>query len=207
MSIVRDGSGIGIATRIASLSEVGWSHNNSNGWNLSGTTASGHTYYVVGADNYNLASPGLSTPNGGNVKITGNAGSPGNPVQLTILATGSIEISGNPNIVSNLQRLRTPLLPPFVKVDVLMAAVEDIKINGDTDGAQRFSGISYAGEQVYLSGNGTFNGQVIALSNRNVSGSTVNSETNTATGSFELRLDDGNAIGRISLYTWRQIKR
>jgi hypothetical protein len=123
------------------------------------------------------------------------------------LTTGSIELAGNPNLVSNLQGLKTPLLPPFIKVDFLMAAVQDIQIRGDTDGAQRFSGISYAGEQVDLSGNGAVNGQVISLGNKNVSNTPVNTDTNTVTGSFLLTLNDGNSIGRISLYTWRQIKR
>jgi hypothetical protein len=57
------------------------------------------------------------------------------------------------------------------------------------------------------SGNGSVNGQVISLGNRNVSNSLVNTDTNSVTGSFLLTLNDGNAIGKISLYTWRQIKR
>lgn len=209
VAITRDpNTGVGTPTKIT-VASTGWGYTggaNAN-WGLTDTKASGHTYYVVGADNYNVNSPSLSTPNGGNVKITSNYGTPANPVKITIFATGSIEIAGNPNIISYVQKLRTPLLPPFVKVDFMLAAVEDIKINGDTDGAQRFSGISFAGEQVYLSGNGAFNGQVLALGNKNVSGSPVNTDLNTVTGSFELTLDKGNSVGRISLYTWRQIKR
>ncbi len=209
IQINRAADGSGLATRITNLSDSGWGYtggSNAN-WGISSTVASGHTYYVVGLDNYNLTNPAFSTKNGGNVKITSNHGTAANPVQITILATGSIELAGNPNLVSNLQSLKTPLLPPFVKVDFLMAAVQDIQIRGDTDGAQRFAGISYAGEQVNLSGNGAVNGQVISLGNKNVSNTPVNTNTNTVTGSFLLTLNDGNAIGKISLYTWRQIKR
>jgi hypothetical protein len=209
IQIDRAADGSGLATRLASPSDTGWSYTGGSNahWGLSSTSAGGHTYYVVGLDRYNLSNPAVSLPNGGNVKITSNYGTPSNPVQISILTTGSIELAGNPNLVSNLQGLKTPLLPPFIKVDFLMAAVQDIQIRGDTDGAQRFSGISYAGEQVDLSGNGAVNGQVISLGNKNVSNTPVNTDTNTVTGSFLLTLNDGNSIGRISLYTWRQIKR
>jgi hypothetical protein len=89
---------------------------------------------------------------------------------------------------------------------MLMAAVEDIKVQGDFDAEISFTGVSFAGEQVELSGNGSINGQILSLGNPNVPNSPVNSNTNTVTGSFELTLNDGKSIGRISLYTWRQIK-
>ena len=111
--------------------------------------------------------------------------------------------------------MRTPELPPFVSVNILMAAVEDLKINGDVgagSGTIRFSGICFSGEQVYLSGNGEIKGQVLALNNPNVVGtngsnrSPVNRDDNEVTGSFTLDFNGGRAVGRISLMSWRQIK-
>lgn len=204
VTITRSSDGSGIATPIPDLSDIGWSYS-SNNWGITSTASGGHTYYAVGEDNYNLGNPDASSPNGGNVKITGNTGTPASPLQISILTTGSVTISGNPNIVANLRGLRTPLLPPFVRIDVQLIAVEDIKINGDTDGAQRFSGVSFAGEQVELSGNGAFDGQVIAYSNRDIAGSPVSA--NSLTGSFTLTLNSGSSIGRVRLYSWRQIKR
>ena len=204
-------------TRVTTnLSTYGWNYSGGN-WNIpsNSTGANGHTFYVVGLDNYNLANPGASPQNGGNVDVQGNAGSLAAPIQATILCTGSITISGNPYLQANLQNLRTPELPPFVTVNILMAAVEDLKLNGDVgagSGIIRFSGICYAGEQVYLSGNGEIKGQVLALNNPNVVGtngsnqSPVNRDDNEVTGSFTLDFNGGKAVGKISLMSWRQIK-
>lgn len=199
----------GTATKISSPSDVGWNYGN-NKWGIltndNGLKAGGKTYYVVGRDNYNTANPASSTPNGGNVHLNGNVGSKDEPLKVTILATGSIEVNGTPNLKANLENLSTPLLPPFITINVLMVAVEDIVVQGDFDAKISFTGVSFAGEQVELSGNGSINGQVLSLGNMNVPNSPVNSNTNTVTGSFELTLNDGKSIGRISLYTWRQIK-
>jgi hypothetical protein len=204
-------------TRVTTnLSTYGWNYSGNN-WNIpsNSTGASGHTFYVVGLDNYNLASPATSPKNGGNVDVQGNSGSLASPLQTSILCTGSITISGNPYMQANLQNLITPELPPFVSVNILMAAVEDLKISGDVgagNGIIRFSGICYAGEQVYLSGNGDIKGQVLALNNTNVHGTTgsnsspVDRDDNEVTGSFTLDFDGGRAVGKISLMSWRQIK-
>ncbi len=218
VSITRVGNGPGVATQLGSgngVSAAGWSYGGPDKWGLANNNCANHTFYVVGVDNYNTASPGSSTPNGGNVKITGNSGTAANPLQVTILATGSIEMQGNPNIISNLRNVLTPFLPPFVQVDFLLVSVEDIFLNGATDGAQRFDGICYAGEQVNLSGNGAIQGQIIAYSNSNVTGSAVQGPLNgpsadpdmsTITGHFTLTLNNGNSVGKIKLYSWRQIK-
>ncbi|MFY9553572.1 MAG: hypothetical protein WAV20_21455 [Blastocatellia bacterium] len=214
MTIARAADGSGTATKVT-VASTGWSYNNaSNPWNISGpaTDNNPHTVYAVGRNNYDLNNPGASTPNGGNVKLTGNLGAAGAPVRVTIFSTGSIDIEGNPNMTANLTGLQTPLLPPFVQIDALLFAVEDVRVRGDFNAAISFTGITYAGEAVDLSGNGSINGQVIAFGNQNVSTSLVegpNSDPNlnTITGSFELTLNNGNSIGRIRLFSWRQIKR
>ncbi|HEU4391541.1 MAG TPA: hypothetical protein VFV34_27370, partial [Blastocatellia bacterium] len=167
-----DGTGTASAT---TATAAGWKRSGgANGeWNLDGSAAANKTFYVVGMDNYNLPSGGTVpanwTPsgdnNGGNVHISGNPG----PMNISVLATGSIVIEGSPDVASNIINLETPELPPFVKVNILFAAVEDVKVTGDVTAALpfKFAGIVYAGEQVYLSGNGSIdNGQVIALSNQ-----------------------------------------
>jgi hypothetical protein len=213
VTITWQSDGTGVPAAVSNLSTTGWSYGNaSNPWNISSNSANGHTVYVVGVDNYNLATPSSSTPNGGRVKLTGNIGSNGNPLKVTILATGSIDIVGNPNMAANLTNLQTPMLPPFVQIDALMFAVEDIKVTGDFSANIEFTGVSFAGEAVQLSGNGSINGQVIAKSNPNVSGSLVeginsDKDRSIVTGNFELTLNDGNSVGRIKLFSWRQIKR
>jgi hypothetical protein len=207
----------GAVTNVANMAvaNTGWSYSGGGGnasWgiltNNNGMLAGGKTYYVVGEDHYNngpTSPTNPSTPNGGHVVLTGNVGSNGAPLSVTILSTGSIEIGGTPNMTANLVNLSSPLLPPFDRPNILLAAVEDIKINGDSNSSIAFTGVSFAGEQVELSGNGDINGQVISLSNTHVSGSPVGG--NTITGSFNLTLNNGSSIGNIRLFSWRQIKR
>ena len=197
----------GVPTRIASVSTAGWTYS-SGDWDIpsNNNAAAGHTFYVVGRNNY------PSAPNGGNVHLNGNIGGNGNPLSVTIMATGSVFVNGNTNITANLRNLQTPLLPPFVQIDALIFAVEDVQVRGDFAASIQFTGITYAGEAVDLSGNGSINGQVIAYNWPNVNGSLVqgingNPDANTVTGSFELTLNDGNSIGKVKLFSWRQIKR
>ena len=196
------------------VADTGWSYSGGTNasWgiltNNNGFAAGGKTYYVVGQDNYNdgpTSTTNPSTRNGGHVVLTGNVGSNGDPLNVTILSTGSIEVSGTPNMTANVVNLNTPLLPPFVRINLLLAAVEDIKVNGDNNSSISFTGVTYAGEQVELSGSGDINGQVISFSNRNVVGSPVSA--NNISGSFNLTLNNGNSIGKIRLFAWRQIKR
>ena len=203
VSISRDSYGLGTASLISSLSTTGWRYNNANGWDIQGSGFENHTFYIIGLDNYNLSTPTSSTPNGGNAKITTNLGTAASPLSLSVLATGSIETTSNPSFVSNLTGLVTPELPPFVNVSLLFVTVEDVNIRGDVD-VPHFSGIIYAGEQFDLSGNGAFDGQVIGLSNRDVSSSLVSA--NSVSGSFELTFNGGQAIGTVRLMSWRQIK-
>ena len=186
-----------------SVSGTGWKYTNGNGWDIQNSAVNNHTFYVVGLDNYKTSSPTTSQANGGNVKITSNLGSDSNRIHITVLATGSIEVTGTPNFESNLTSLSTNALPPFVTINTIFMAVEDIKIRGDA-GIPFFSGIVFAGEQFDLSGNGSFDGQVISLSNLDVTGSPVN--TNSISGSFELTFNGGQAVGNVRLLSWRQIK-
>lgn len=220
-------------TRVTTnLSTYGWTYSGNN-WSIpsNATGADNHTFYVVGLDNYNTAasvqSDGVHVPqNGGNVDIQGNAGTLASPIHATIMATGSITISGNPYLegrhsgatvgaVTYPSPIQTPELPPFVRINPLLIAVEDLQINGDVGagtGTIRFNGICYAGEQIYLSGNGEIQGQVIALNNPNVHGtsgsnrSPVDRNDNEVTGSFVLNFNGGQAVGKIKLMSWRQIK-
>lgn len=190
------------------VSSTGWEYKSSN-WDIPAGTKStdapnGHTFYVIGVDNYSTSNPAGSHPNGGNVKFTGNMGSNASPLQITVFATGSFDLSGTPNITSNLRSFSTPELPPFDHIDMLFAAVEDIGINGDVDGGLVFNGVIYLGEQFNLSGNGKFDGQVVAMNNMDVPSSPVSA--NEIWGHFDLTLNNGNMLGTVKLISWRQIK-
>jgi len=158
-----------------------------------------YTFYVVGVDNYSS-----NTPNGGNVQITGNVGSslPGG-VELTVFATGSVELGGTPNMQAHL-RATTPELPPYDKPSILFVCTQDLKSRGDLGIGSRFNGIIYLGEQFDLSGNGSFNGQVLGKNNTDISGSPVSG--NQIWGHFTLTLNTGGMIGTVKIISWRQIK-
>ena len=211
-SVSGDYNSAGIPTKLASPSDVGWDHSNS-GWGIinNSVLAGGHTIYAIGRNNYdtsnqNLNAIGSSTANGGNILLNGDVGGNGAPLAITMFTTGSIEVRGNVNITSNLLDLPTPFLPPFVTPDILMMATEDIWVNGDFAANIAFTGVSYAGEAVKLSGNGSINGQMIGYNWPHVTDSPVDA-LNVVTGSFSLTLNNGDSIGRVKLYSWRQIKR
>jgi len=209
-----DFNSAGIPLKLADTTDVGWSYS-SSAWgivaNAAGASAGGHTVYAIGTNNYdtsnqNLESAGSSTANGGSILLNGNVGGNGAPIAVTMFSTGSIEVRGNVNITANLLDLPTTFLPPFVTPDVLMMAVEDIWVNGDFAASIAFTGVSYAGEAVKLSGSGSINGQMIAFNWPNVPLSPVDA-LNVVTGNFQLTLNQGDSIGRVKMYSWRQIKR
>ena len=204
IAISRNSFGIGTAT-LTDPSTVGWRYVNGSGgyWDIQSSSIANKSFYAVGLDNYNLTTPSSSSPNGGNVKISSNAGSDVSPINVSVLATGSIEVDSNPNFRSQMTSVQTPELPPFVAPNFLFVAVEDLKIRGDASIPQ-FSGVIFCGEQFDLSGNGAIDGQVLALSNTDVSGSPVSA--NSISGSFELTFNGGQSVGRIMLMSWRQIK-
>ena len=203
-SVSGDFNSAGIPTKLADTDTVGWSYS-SNTWgiltNASGANAGGHTVYAIGTNNY-----ATGASNGGNILLNGNVGQSGPPLAVTMFCTGSIEVRGNVNITSNLLDLPTGFLPPFVTPDILMMAVEDIWVNGDFAANISFTGVSYAGEAVKLSGSGSINGQMIAFNWPHLPGSPVDA-LNVVTGNFQLTLNDGDSIGKVKLYSWRQIKR
>jgi hypothetical protein len=215
--LVRRNTSTGVleqVSKIANLSDTGWSYSGSTNatWgidtNANGLNASNCTFYVVGRDNYNSSNPGGSPMNGGNVSLTGNVGSAGAALQISILATGSIQVAGTPNITANMLQVVTPLLPPFASPNILMIAIQDIKVTGDNNSAINFTGVSFAGEQVELSSSGDVNGQIISMSNTDCHGSPATPVTlNNISGRFTLTLNDGNSVGRVKLFSWRQIKR
>lgn len=102
----------------------------------------------------------------GNVNVASNPGTAAAPWEISILADGYIELSGNP-IVANHKNTDDPADVQ----SILFMAGTDVKINGNA--SQTFSGLIAAAEQFDISGNPTLDGSVL-------SGGQDNSETNDA---------------------------
>lgn len=103
-------------------------------WKATGQNIPQGTYYSEGS--FSIAgNPGQSTPN----------------FQMTLLAEGWINISGNPKIVPALTLAGT---------SYSMMAGTDMKISGNP--SNPYTGLFYAGHQIDFSGNPSLSGQVIA---------------------------------------------
>ena len=122
-----------------------WSYSTPK-WDLSGNSATDGFYYIEG-----------------DATISGNPGSPGTPWQVTIVATGHIEISGNPRFVN----LKNPLDPIDIQ-NIFMLAGTDVKWNGNP--TQNVEGFIYATEQIDLSGNPSINGAILAYNAPSIDG-------------------------------------
>lgn len=137
----------GSATAIADANSSGkWTRGNGDiwdwdsgnkTWKLSSATCASGTYY-----------------SDGNLAIGSNPGETGTVPQVTLLAAGYIDISGNPYF--------TPKLT-HNGVSLSMIAGTDLKISGNpASGRSNFEGRHYAGHQISLSGNPSINGNLIA---------------------------------------------
>ena len=96
----------------------------------------------------------------GNVKLSGNAGSDGAPLTASIVASGSVEVSGNPYLV------------PASADSITIVAGGDVAISGNPGAASpNYGGLIYAGAQCKVSGNPRLFGQVVCRNSANPAGS------------------------------------
>ncbi len=112
----------------------GWKwQSTSNTYSLAGAKAEDGTYCVYG-----------------NVEVTGNAGSASDPLTITILATGSVKVTGN------------PVLEAHHPDGVLIVAEGDVEFGGTAAGATpAYSGLIYAGSQCQMHGTPGVGGHIL----------------------------------------------
>lgn len=143
----------------------------------------------------------------GNVKITGNLASDTNPFIITLITTGYIDIQGNPNFVGQLKADLKPIAPPFTAPQIVMFAGTDVSLSGDTSVSSsliNFDGVVYAREQVGLTGNCTYTGQVIAADITSFDSKVVN---NVLTGSAQVTFKGStSAVGAVKSSSYRILK-
>ncbi len=129
---------------------------------------------------------GVTPPDGmyyveGNVNISSNPGSAGTPWEVTIVAEGHIEVSGNPYLADH----KDAFEPPGVQ-NLFMVAGTDLKFNGNA--THTIEGIMAAGEQLQISGNPLIEGFIIV---RGASNSDGLVSDNNLSGNFTLRYSGG----------------
>jgi cytoskeletal protein CcmA (bactofilin family) len=96
---------------------------------------------------------GASAPEGtvcldGGLVISGELGTESDPVEMTVVADGDVEISGNPHMI------------PDDPDGVLIEATGDLKLNGNSSLAPNYSGDIRAGGQCEVSGAPSISGQL-----------------------------------------------
>ena len=135
----------------------------------------------------------------GDVEISGNAGSPGNPWYITIVATGYIDVSGSLTIANK----KNPADPVDIQ-NLFFVAGTDVKYNGNA--TQTIDGLIYAADQTELSGNPTINGAVLAYDATSVEPLVA---SNTVTGSVILNYGCGLTIPSgsvtIEVISWNEL--
>jgi hypothetical protein len=152
---------------------AGWTYTAGTAtWNLTGAAINVGTYCATG-----------------NVALSGNNGTAAAPLQISILATGSIGISG------------TPYLRPDHEDGILLMAAGDVSVGGNAGSA--YSGLVYAGAQCIAEGSATLSGQVLCANGAQPAGATPYVTTNTVQGSFSLNFDcSGNVFNKRRVLYW-----
>jgi hypothetical protein len=130
----------------------------------------------------------------GNVVVSGDAGTAVNPLQMSIVSTGSIEISGNPYMMASHPD------------NIQFLAGGDLKISGNPSvGATNFSGLLYAGSQCMVNGNPTLGGQLLCDNKADPSGSVNAVSENKINGNPTIMFDcDANVFNKRRVLFWYQ---
>lgn len=180
----------------------------SNGWVL--RVADGQLFDARGSGKFGFArsstSPVVwyqtdgSPPDGatfyaeGNVQLGSDLGSASNPLDITIIATGDIMVSGNPHITAHHPD------------GIMLMAGGDLQFSGNPDAtSENYSGLIYAGAQCMISGHPRINGQLVCKdSTPDPPGATLIDVTgNQISGNPEIRYDcAGNLLARRRVLFW-----
>jgi hypothetical protein len=128
----------------------------------------------------------------GNAYISGNNGSVATPLKLSVVATGSIEVSGN----------------PFLTADhddgIMFLAGGDLSISGNPGaGSPNFQGLMYAGAQCKMSGNPDLFGQLMCANGAQPAGSVNITSAHDMSGNFTLTFDcSANVFNKRRVLFW-----
>ena len=167
-----------VVTAIASAVN-GWQRTSSSPvkWSSGGPGTVGGTYCVYG-----------------NVIISGNTGSPGSPIPMSLIAVGgSVSISGG------------PYLKPALE-DVLVVADGDVSLAGtSSSGYENYEGTVYAGAQCYIAGTANFDSPIICKNGSQPAGAIDYATTTTITGSPTISYACGSTLARRKILQWIQV--
>ena len=130
----------------------------------------------------------------GNVQVGGNPGAPSNPLAMSIIATGSITIAGN------------PFLTPSSPDAIMFLAGGDVMISGNPDaGAFNYEGLIYATSQCKVNGNPDIFGQMVCKNKPQPAGTINLTDLNQISGNPKITYDCGGfRLNRRKFLSWYQ---
>lgn len=130
----------------------------------------------------------------GNVKVSGNTGSTASPFAMSIIATGSISISGNPFLV------------PSSEDRIMFLSGADVVISGNPGaGAPNYDGLIYATSQCMVNGNPAVLGQLVCKDRANPLGTIELTTQNQISGSPVITYNCGGfRLTRLRFLSWYQ---
>ncbi len=152
-----------------------WSYTAGDGWQLNGSTVPAGTYYVEG-----------------NATIAGSPGSKASPAVLSIVAEGSISITGSPKLAPH-------------TTELLFVTDQDLKILGAIDligESVVVEGQMLVRGQADIGGNAALDGQLII--NDEPVGSLVTS--NSIHGNASITYSGGLGTGTYTVTSWRDVR-
>ena len=113
----------------------------------------------------------------GNAQIKHDLGTPTTPVEMSVLAGGSVEVSADPYMIPSTEGIG-------------IIAGGDLKLNGSPNGGDtNYSGLFYAGSQCHLSGTPSLAGQLACADKPNPSGSSEWASENLIGGDATIHFD------------------
>ena len=127
----------------------------------------------------------------GNVVVSGNPG----PIDMTILATGSVKFSGNPRISS------------AHPDGILIMSGGDVSISGNPEGGTfAYDGLIYAHSQCEISGNPLLNAQLLCNDEPETAGADNFATENKISGNPTITYDcSGSLEGDRRIMHWYQV--
>lgn len=138
----------------------------------------------------------------GNFTLTGIGSNP--PIRTTLIATGHLDTTGNNKFQPIMKANLNPLQPPFTSPTIQFLFGSDLKFGGNVSDSDEFEGLAYAREQISGTGNGTYNGQLMAADKRNIDNKVTN---NSIGGSYQVNFNTNtNVLGTLSVQSWRKLK-
>jgi hypothetical protein len=127
----------------------------------------------------------------GNAKVIGNLGSEGHPFGISLIATGSVQVTG------------TPVIEADHPDDYLIVALGDVQAGGNAAGITPFyRGMIYSGAQCQVNGNPLIRGFLLCNDSDNTAGSIDLFDENKINGNPTIYYDCSGEQRRTLIASW-----